>query len=63
MDLKIVDGVIKEPLGGAHADREGTFKEVERVIKETYASLKDVAHTDLIMQRMEKYATMGTFKE
>ena len=61
--LKIVDAIIKEPLGGAHADREGTFKEVEKVIVETYAALKDMPHTDLVMQRMGKYATMGTFKE
>lgn len=61
--LKIVDAIIKEPLGGAHADREGTFKEVEKVIVETYAALKEMPHTDLVMQRMDKYSTMGTFKE
>ena len=30
MKLKIVDDIIKEPLGGAHSDREATFKEVEK---------------------------------
>lgn len=60
--LKIVDGIIKEPLGGAHSNREETFKEVERVILESYASLKELNETDLVMQRMEKYSTMGVFK-
>ena len=61
--LKIVDGIIKEPLGGAHADRESTFKEVERVIVETYNGLKDLDSTELVMKRMDKYATMGVYKE
>ncbi|MFT5761237.1 MAG: acetyl-CoA carboxylase carboxyl transferase subunit alpha [Polaribacter sp.] len=61
--LKIVDGIIKEPLGGAHSDRETTFKEVEKVILESYATLKELNETDLVMQRMDKYSTMGVFKE
>ena len=61
--LKIVDGIIKEPLGGAHSDREGTFKEVESVILETYNNLKDLNDADLVMQRMDKYSTMGVYKE
>ena len=61
--LKIVDAIIKEPLGGAHSDREGTYKEVEKTILEVYASLKDLNETDLVMQRMEKYSTMGVYKE
>ena len=61
--LKIVDAIIKEPLGGAHSDREGTFKEVEKTILEAYESLKDLNESDLVMQRMEKYSTMGVYKE
>ncbi|WP_347173800.1 acetyl-CoA carboxylase carboxyltransferase subunit alpha [Polaribacter uvawellassae] len=60
--LKIVDGIIKEPLGGAHSDRETTFKEVERVILESYKELKELNDTDLVMQRMDKYSKMGVFK-
>ena len=29
---KLIDGIIKEPLGGAHYDRETAFKEVEKTI-------------------------------
>ncbi|NVK53898.1 MAG: acetyl-CoA carboxylase carboxyltransferase subunit alpha [Flavobacteriaceae bacterium] len=60
--LKIVDGVIKEPLGGAHSDRETTFKEVAKAIESAYDELKDLNHSDLVSQRMDKYATMGVFK-
>jgi len=60
--LKIVDGIIKEPLGGAHSDREATFKEVEKIILASYADLKDLSDKDLVMQRMDKYSKMGVFK-
>ncbi|MDG1810407.1 MAG: acetyl-CoA carboxylase carboxyltransferase subunit alpha [Polaribacter sp.] len=63
MKLKIVDAIIKEPLGGAHSDRATTFKEVEKTILEAYQGLKDLNDIDLVMQRMEKYASMGVFKE
>jgi acetyl-CoA carboxylase carboxyl transferase subunit alpha len=60
--LKIVDAIIKEPLGGAHSNREDTFKEVEKTILESYNALKKLSDTDLVMQRMGKYSEMGVFK-
>ena len=61
--LTLIDDIIKEPLGGAHSDRETTFKEVERVILEAYDGLKDLNETELVMQRMDKYSKMGVYKE
>ena len=61
--LTLIDDIIKEPLGGAHADRETTFKEVERVILEAYDGLKDLNTNELIAQRMDKYSEMGVYKE
>ena len=61
--LTLIDDIIKEPLGGAHSDRETTFKEVERVILEAYNGLKDLNETELVMQRMDKYSKMGVYKE
>jgi acetyl-CoA carboxylase carboxyl transferase subunit alpha len=59
---KLIDGIIKEPLGGAHYDREGAFKEVEKTILSTYNELKDLTPKDLVKKRMDKYAEMGVFK-
>ena len=59
---KLIDGIIKEPLGGAHYDRETAFKEVERTIIEAYDQLKKLSTKDLIKKRMEKYTKMGEFK-
>mgnify|MGYP000922221797 FL=1 len=59
---KLIDGIIKEPLGGAHYDRENAFKEVEKTIISAYKELKDLTPKDLVKKRMDKYAEMGEFK-
>ena len=60
---KLVDDIIPEPLGGAHYDRETTFKSVEKYILKGYNELKDLSTKDLVAQRMDKYSKMGEFKE
>lgn len=60
--LKLVDEIIKEPLGGAHRDREKTFKSVSNAITKSFEVLKNLSPSDLVSQRMEKYADMGVFK-
>ena len=60
--LNLIDGIIKEPLGGAHADREKTYKSVEMAIKKAYKELKDLSTKKLVRQRMDKYLKMGEFK-
>ncbi|WP_067150898.1 acetyl-CoA carboxylase carboxyltransferase subunit alpha [Pseudotamlana agarivorans] len=60
--LKLVDGIIKEPLGGAHRNREKTFETVGETIMKSYEELKKLSPEDLVSQRMDKYANMGVFK-
>ncbi|MDG5493065.1 acetyl-CoA carboxylase carboxyltransferase subunit alpha [Psychroserpens sp. SPM9] len=60
--LKVVDAIIKEPLGGAHADRTATFKAVKDAIEKNFEDLKNLSPKDLVNQRMEKYLGMGVFK-
>lgn len=60
--LKVVDGIIKEPLGGAHNDRETTFLAVRNAISKSYGELKNLSPKELVKQRMEKYSQMGIFK-
>ena len=61
--LNLIDGIIKEPSGGAHTDREGAFKAVENQILAEFDELKDLNDTDLVSKRMDKYAEMGVYKE
>jgi acetyl-CoA carboxylase carboxyl transferase subunit alpha len=58
----IVDDIIKEPLGGAHSDREKTFLAVKNAILKTFEELKNLSPKDLVSKRMEKYMEMGVFK-
>jgi len=59
----LIDDIIPEPLGGAHYDRETTFRNVEEYIMKGYNELKDLSTADLVAQRMDKYSKMGEYKE
>jgi acetyl-CoA carboxylase carboxyl transferase subunit alpha len=61
--MKLVDNIIKEPLGGAHTDREKTFLSVRDAIIKSYEELKNLSPKDLVKQRMEKYSEMGVYKD
>jgi len=60
--LSLIDQIVKEPLGGAHSDREKTFFEVAKSISKVYTELKDLSPKELVKTRMDKYAEMGVFK-
>ena len=60
--LKLIDGIIKEPLGGAHTDREKTYKSVEMAIKKAHKELSELNEKKLVAARMDKYANMGVYK-
>ncbi len=59
---KLIDEIIKEPLGGAHSDREQTFKTVRDKILTSYEELKNLSPEELVEKRMDKYADMGVYK-
>ncbi len=59
----LIDEIVKEPLGGAHSDRETTFKTVRDNILTSFEELKNLSPDDLIEKRMDKYANMGVFKD
>ena len=61
--LKLVDGVVPEPLGGAHSDRETTFKTVEETILNLFEELKDQNVDQMVNARIDKYANMGVYDE
>ena len=61
--LKLIDGIIKEPFGGAHRNREEAFKIVEKQIVKAYDELKNLSKVDLVKKRMDKYAAMGEYNK
>ncbi|WP_243472398.1 acetyl-CoA carboxylase carboxyltransferase subunit alpha [Winogradskyella sp. MH6] len=61
--MKLVDQIIKEPLGGAHTDREKTFLAVRDAIVKSYEELKNLSPKELVKNRMNKYDEMGVYKD
>ena len=63
MSLKLIDGIIKEPLGGAHINPEKMFEIVKAEIKKHLAKLLTIETDKRIEKRITKFGSMGVFKE
>ncbi len=63
LSLKLIDGIIKEPLGGAHTNVKWMAEEVKKTIIGTVKELTKVPTQDLINQRIDKFCAMGVVKE
>lgn len=63
LQLKMIDGIIKEPLGGAHTDVKWMANEVKRVILESTKELSADSSSERIEKRMDKFCAMGVVKE
>lgn len=59
----LVDGVIKEPVGGAHSNHEEMADILKAKIKATLAELKPIDADTRIEQRIEKFSNMGFYEE
>ena len=60
--MRIVDKIIKEPLGGAHRNKEKTFEIVKEAILNAYNEFKEMSSSELVKTRMKKYSNMGVYK-
>lgn len=61
LELKIIDGVIEEPLGGAHRDFKASAEAVKAQILKSLKKLKKRSPEKLIEQRIAKYSAMGVW--
>jgi len=61
-DFGIVDKVIKEPLGGAHFNKEQTFKNAKAALLTELYALKRFNGLKLRDMRNEKYRNFGFFQ-
>ncbi|EEF50499.1 acetyl-coenzyme A carboxylase carboxyl transferase subunit alpha, chloroplastic [Ricinus communis] len=61
--LKIADGIIAEPLGGAHADPSWTSQQIKITIIETMKELGNMDKEELLHHRMLKFRYIGGFQE
>jgi len=61
LGFELIDGIIKEPIGGAHTDPEKMAKTLRTHIKKEMASLMEMAPDERIETRLQKYSNMGKF--
>jgi acetyl-CoA carboxylase carboxyl transferase subunit alpha len=57
----LVDGIIKEPLGGAHTDKAAIAAEVKKTILATHAELALLSPQERINKRIDKFSSMGVY--
>ncbi len=62
-ELKLVDAIIKEPVGGAHNDREKAFQAVKSDAKKHLLKLLENTPEERINARIEKFSSMGVYNE
>ncbi len=61
LELEIIDGVVKEPLGGAHYDYEFIGNELKKDILKSIDELKSMSEEELKNDRYNKFRRMGVF--
>jgi acetyl-CoA carboxylase carboxyl transferase subunit alpha len=59
---KLIDGIIKEPLGGAHVDIKKAAAELKSTILKELKQLNKLESSTRITQRISKFETMGVFE-
>ncbi|MEN8138823.1 MAG: acetyl-CoA carboxylase carboxyltransferase subunit alpha [Bacteroidota bacterium] len=60
---ELVDAIIKEPLGGAHQNREETYETVKGEVLKAIEELKALDSEDMVNKRIEKFSNMGVYEE
>jgi len=60
---KLIDKIIKEPLGGAHFDRGATYTNVKKEILSAFKRIQKLKPKERIDQRREKFIAMGRISE
>lgn len=63
LELKIIDAIIEEPLGGAHHNPPAVYHQIKRFIHEQCEMLKRIPIPLLLEQRYLKFRDMGRFLE
>ncbi|ASM37200.1 acetyl-CoA carboxylase carboxyltransferase subunit alpha [Campylobacter sputorum] len=63
MELNLIDDVIKEPINGAHRDKDGAAKAIGAYILNTLDELYKLPKDELLKNRMNKILKIGAFKE
>ena len=61
LKLKLIDGIIKEPLGGAHTNLKESAIFLKKALMSNLESLKKKSSEERIADRMDKFGSMGAY--
>ena len=60
LELGVIDSIVKEPLGGAHANHDAAAQALKDAIVEAFSELADLSVEELVEARYQKFARMGS---
>jgi acetyl-CoA carboxylase carboxyl transferase subunit alpha len=63
LELKVIDEVIAEPVGGAHVDPEAAGEALRTSLIRHVTELRKIRPEKLVRRRAEKFAAMGAYSE
>lgn len=63
LEMGIIDGIIKEPLGGAHRNPQEVAANIKAAIKKDLDILKKIPKAKLVEMRYNKFRSIGIFNE
>ena len=63
LELGVIDGILKEPIGGAHRNYDETADTVKQTILSELKALEKMSAEELTVARIEKYGKMGEWVE
>jgi len=63
LSQKLIDGIIREPIGGAHSFPEEMFKIVKKEIRNHLTQLLKIERKQLVHNRIMKFSSMGVVVE
>lgn len=63
LELKVIDEVVPEPLGGAHSNHEATAAAVQEALNRHLEELRKFRPERLVRRRRRKYLRMGQWEE
>jgi acetyl-CoA carboxylase carboxyl transferase subunit alpha len=63
LNFGLVDGVVPEPLGGAHWDYDEAAQLLKKHLLPIIAELKQVPAAQRVINRIRKFGSMGFYEE
>jgi acetyl-CoA carboxylase carboxyl transferase subunit alpha len=63
LELGVIDEIVPEPLGGAHADPEEACRQVGEALARSLEALEGKSPDELVEERYDRFRVLGAFEE